>query len=190
MKANIKIEFFSYWHCGSGISGGADSDALVKKDENGLPFVPGKTLKGHLREAAEWLYDTTKADKYKSLLNQIFGQENKPGKTGDDMQNGYAGEAYFTNLYVHPEVAQLIEQEGNAKSLFTNLYSTAIDEQAVAKKGSLRSIEAAIPLTLYGRIDNLTEEQYIFINKCTGMVKELGSGKTRGLGRCKVSLIN
>ncbi len=42
----IKIEFFSPWHCGSGPSAGADADSLVIKDINGLPFIPGKTIKG------------------------------------------------------------------------------------------------------------------------------------------------
>ena len=190
MRVNIKIEFSSYWHCGSGISGGVASDALIKKDENGLPFVPGKTLKGHLREAAEWLCKTTDADEYKRLLKQIFGQANTLEMAEEDIPQGYAGEAYLTNLNVHPEVAQLLEGEGNANLLFANLYSTAIDDNGVADKGSLRSIEVAIPLTLYGRIDNLSEEQLIFIKKCAGMVKELGSGKTRGLGRCHISLIN
>ena len=32
---NIKIEFFSPWHCGSGLSAGADTDSLVIKDTNG-----------------------------------------------------------------------------------------------------------------------------------------------------------
>ena len=190
MKANIKIQFLSFWHCGSGISGGSDSDALVKKDENGLPFVPGKTLKGHLREAAEWFSTINENDEYKILLKQIFGQENNSEKEGDDTGTGYAGKAFFTNLYVHPEVASLIEKDGDAKSIFTNLYSTAIDEHGVAVKGSLRSVEVAIPLTLYGRIDNLTDDEQGFLEKCAGMVKELGSGKTRGLGRCCISFIN
>ena len=49
----IKIEFFSPWHCGSGLSAGADADSLVIKDINGLPFIPGKTIKGLIREAVE-----------------------------------------------------------------------------------------------------------------------------------------
>ena len=44
-----QIQFHSYWHCGSGLAAGAGVDALVVKDANGLPFVPGKTIKGLLR---------------------------------------------------------------------------------------------------------------------------------------------
>ena len=46
-----EIEFFSNWHCGSGLAAGADVDALVIKDQEGLPYIPGRTLKGLLREA-------------------------------------------------------------------------------------------------------------------------------------------
>ena len=49
----LKIQFFSPWHCGSGLSAGADTDALVIKNPQGLPFVPGKTIKGLVREALE-----------------------------------------------------------------------------------------------------------------------------------------
>jgi CRISPR/Cas system CMR subunit Cmr4 (Cas7 group RAMP superfamily) len=50
-----QIEFFSEWHCGSGLAAGADVDALVVKDKDKLPFVPGKTIKGLIREAADVL---------------------------------------------------------------------------------------------------------------------------------------
>ena len=48
MKTTIDytICFFSPWHCGSGTSAGADVDELVVKDKNGMPYIPGKTLKG------------------------------------------------------------------------------------------------------------------------------------------------
>ena len=53
MNIRYKIEFHTDWHCGSGLAAGADVDALVVKDQSGLPFVPGKTIKGLLREAVE-----------------------------------------------------------------------------------------------------------------------------------------
>ena len=61
----ILIEFFTYWHCGSGSSGGSRVDALVAKDE-GLPYIPAKTLKGHIRKMAESLEDCT-------FVNECFG---------------------------------------------------------------------------------------------------------------------
>ena len=51
MEMKYKVEFYSDWHCGSGLSSGSDIDSLVIKDEDGLPFVPGKTLKGQIGRA-------------------------------------------------------------------------------------------------------------------------------------------
>ena len=48
-----KITFLTDWHCGSGLAAGADVDALVVKDKERLPYVPGKTMKGLVREAVE-----------------------------------------------------------------------------------------------------------------------------------------
>jgi CRISPR/Cas system CMR subunit Cmr4 (Cas7 group RAMP superfamily) len=62
-----KIEFLSDWHCGSGLSSGSDLDSLCIKDELNLPFVPGKTLKGLLHEAAEVISIDS------SLIKAIFG---------------------------------------------------------------------------------------------------------------------
>ena len=52
------IEFYSDWHCGSGLASGAEADAVVIKDRDGLPYVPGKTIKGLVREAFEIILST------------------------------------------------------------------------------------------------------------------------------------
>ena len=51
-KLIYKIEFQSYWHIGSGLSTGTANDASLLKDRNNFPFIPGKTLKGLIRDAA------------------------------------------------------------------------------------------------------------------------------------------
>ena len=48
-----KVTFLDYWHLGSGLSAGSKLDSTIIKDENGLPYVPGKTIKGLIREMAE-----------------------------------------------------------------------------------------------------------------------------------------
>jgi len=74
MDITYTIELFSYWHCGSGLSAGADVDSLVIKDAKGMPFVPGKTIKGLIREAAETLICLAPG-RYPSqeIIDVIFG---------------------------------------------------------------------------------------------------------------------
>ena len=45
-----KVTFLDYWHLSSGLSAGAKLDSTVTRDENGLPYIPGKTIKGLIKE--------------------------------------------------------------------------------------------------------------------------------------------
>ena len=45
-----KVTFLDYWHLSSGLTSGSKLDSTVVKDKDGLPFIPGKTIKGLLRE--------------------------------------------------------------------------------------------------------------------------------------------
>lgn len=49
------IKFFDYWHAGSGESAGDLYDSTVLKDELGYPYFSGKTLKGLVKEAMEFI---------------------------------------------------------------------------------------------------------------------------------------
>ncbi|MCH8555011.1 MAG: RAMP superfamily CRISPR-associated protein [Schleiferiaceae bacterium] len=189
MKANISIVFMSYWHCGSGVSGGAETDTLIKRDPSGMPFVPGKTLKGHLREAATWysqLHPDTEA-----LVTRIFGVENTRDSNGDTDKKSVevnAGKAFFSDCYAHPQITRTLNKKSDL--LTTTVYATAIEESGVAKNQSLRSMEVALPFTVYGRIDGLDRDEIDFVKTCMGLVKELGAGKTRGFGKCQLTFID
>jgi CRISPR/Cas system CSM-associated protein Csm3 (group 7 of RAMP superfamily) len=191
MKANFKIQFLSFWHCGSGVSGGAETDALIVRDPEGLPYVPGKTLKGHLREASEWLVEND-SEHFAELHRRIFGTA--PDSKFEQLINSQisneslAGKAHFSDCYLHPDYFN--EDAVQLPNIFSKrIYSTAIEENGIAKNSSLRSMEVAVPLSLYGRIADLNGEELAYLETCMGLVKELGAGKTRGLGKCKLEFI-
>ncbi len=163
-----KIEFFDYWHLGSGTSAGPSLDSLVVKDNNGLPFVPGKTIKGLLREMVE-LLDTTKEV-------SIFGKE------GSNI-----AESYFSNGTLDKGTQNYLSLNSElTKNLYSKLTATKIDENGLAVDGSLREIEVVVPLTLYGEIQSEEEEVLI---KAMGMIKQIGLNRNRGLGRCQIGAI-
>ncbi|MCR4289099.1 MAG: RAMP superfamily CRISPR-associated protein [Candidatus Scalindua sp.] len=54
---NYTISLKSKWHAGSG-EGGLFSNRLVRRDTRNLPFIPGSTLKGIIRENCEKLSTT------------------------------------------------------------------------------------------------------------------------------------
>jgi CRISPR/Cas system CSM-associated protein Csm3 (group 7 of RAMP superfamily) len=161
-----KIEFYTYWHCGSGLSGGTTTDALVIKDRDGLPFVPAKTIKGHLREMANLLD--------KEFEKVCFGEaDNKEGV------------CYFSNAILQDEISPQ-----DAKFLYDTISFTAIDKESkTAIDDSLRSMEATVPLTLVGEILDTPEEYKNMMEKALKMVKRVGMKRHRGFGRCSIEVL-
>lgn len=174
--SNIKytIEFYSQWHCGSGLSAGADVDALVVKDKDDMPYVPGKTIKGLVREAVENLIQFTRANK-SGLIDKAFGKE---GKT--------TGCAHFGNAKLDRDEYNAIVNANAAQFLYNKVTTTAISKEGTAQEHSLRSIETVVPCTLYGEITGVPEELTDDIIRSFGLIKRIGHKRTRGLGRCDI----
>jgi len=164
----IEINFFDYWHCGSGSSGGSESDLVVIRDDRGLPFVPGKTIKGHIREIAQIIGDN-------DFIDICLG--NKEGKDG---------ECYFSNAVIKESIdSELIPY------LYKTISYTQIDEKGLAKTNSLREIEVVIPIKLYGTIDfsDNAKRYEDDMKKILKQIKRVGLNRNRGLGRCEISVV-
>ncbi len=192
MKIKYKVEFFTDWHCGSGLAAGADVDALVVKDSNRLPFIPGKTIKGLLREAAEDIISfrssehTDIAAKSHRMLIDAFGYFD--GKSGTDGQRPEMtrGSAYFTNAELPEEERAAIIAGRLQPYLYRTVASTAIDDNGIAVDHSLRRTEVTVPCTLEGEISGLPDDEDFqkIITDALRYVKRLGQNRNRGLGRC------
>ena len=178
------VQFYSEWHCGSGLTAGADIDALVIRDENGFPFIPGKTLKGLLRDAAEQLRDLGHVDG--DILNTVFGvRPDEEGASGSE-----PGKCFFSNAEMSPELRASLAEEGNEWSayLFRAHSATAVDKNGQAVEHSLRRTETVIPLKLFARIAEVPDQEAKnLLEACMKFVKRLGVNRNRGLGRCDIA---
>jgi CRISPR/Cas system CSM-associated protein Csm3 (group 7 of RAMP superfamily) len=184
MKQNMKyvIRFYTDWHCGSGLSSGADLDLLVIKDKNKLPFIPGKTIKGLVREAVEDIHS------YSGLnldLIKIFGIEADARKEIETRQ----GCCFFTNAELKQDLKKAIINRKMQDYLYRSLASTAIDEKGVADECSLRKIEVCVPCELEGEILNVPEYFQEIMEKGLKFIKRIGQNRNRGLGRCSIEVI-
>lgn len=168
------IEFFSNWHCGSGLAAGADVDALVIKDKNGVPYVPGRTIKGLLREAVSVLCEK------KDITNTIFGVSGDE----DDHQTGCS---FFANATLPSSEYLYIVEQGLTSHLYQTFASTRIDENGIAKDNTLRKIETVVPCKLEGEILNVPEGYEYLLEEAMLYIKRMGTGRNRGYGRCKIS---
>lgn len=197
-KVRLKIDIQSHWHVGSGESGGAYADALALKSRAGLPFLPGKAVKGLLRSAFltgeqnQW-FDS--GDREGTLTQYVFGTE---------------GESLASQGMLLVDSAELCSQEqayftANPKqtnALFDVHFSTAINTTTgSAKPNSLRSIEVALPMTLFAELtivpkadatDSFAaiDEQMVatWVKQTAPLITRIGAKRSRGYGEVLVTV--
>ena len=198
MYIKYKIEFHTDWHCGSGLAAGADVDALVVKDKNGMPFIPGKTMKGLVREAVEELFFLTDGfkneDKVKDFIKTFGNSEDRDAKiyvvpTGLEESKDFMkrSEAFFTNAVLNKAEYDAIDVNDAARFMYRDIASTSIKENGIAKVHSLRKMQVVVPCTLYGEILNVPEDMADEIIQSFGFIKRMGQSRNRGLGRCTIT---
>jgi CRISPR/Cas system CSM-associated protein Csm3 (group 7 of RAMP superfamily) len=188
INLNYRIEFFSEWHCGSGLSAGADTDALVIKDGKGLPYIPGRTLKGLFREAAEEIVSLTNEPEQSALLKETFGYFDESADKAQSAANMGKGDAFFSNAELPKVERDAIVSNGLQRHLYRRIAQTAIGDKGVAVEGSLRSMETVIPCVLEGQIRNIPAELSNLMSQSARYIKHLGVNRNRGLGRCQITL--
>ena len=177
----VTIQFYSFWAIGSG-KGGNSKDSIILLDDDGLPFIPGRTLKGLIRDAfLECGYTDEKAIK-------LFGHIKKDDIKTEDLQ---AGKLRFNSAYL-PDEFKSLNKEVKAK-LFHTKTATRLEDDKQAVDNSLRKNEVSIPLELYTTILNkednseLAGNDYEKIDNALKMLKIMGEKRHRGLGRCKIT---
>jgi len=179
MILKYKLQFFDYWHLSSGLSSGAKLDSTVTKDNDNIPYAPGKTIKGLVREMA-LEYDC-------EFLNRCFGvTSDKNDKCYDKKVKNTQGYCYFTNATLDDNTKKEIVSNNLQDNLYDIIASTKIGDDGIAVDDSLREIEVVIPFTLEGEIlDIANQDDYEKLEKSLKMIKRMGLNRNRGLGRCK-----
>ena len=194
----LRIDLVEPWHAGSGRGDGPGADALVIRDAAGLPYLPGKTLKGLLREALE-LVTACGRGGGSSVVDELFGS------TGDS--TALAGARRFTTtegrLFVgSAHLGRDAEERRRwaawaqgrpelVEKLFTLISSTKIDADGVASDQTLRTIQYAVPVTLFAEVEpkgELPPEWRVQLAAALPLVRSLGTRRNRGFGRCTLRL--
>lgn len=194
-----KIEFHTDWHCGSGLSAGADVDALVIKDRNGIAFIPGKTIKGLVREAVEemlLLGGRDMSEDKRLLFKECFGNsedrniDSHIASNDEDDKYKYLskGSTFFSNAELSEGESSAIKSNNAARFMYRQISNTAIGEDGIAQEHSLRKMETVVPCTLYGEILDIPDGFESNIADALRYIKRLGQSRNRGLGRCTITL--
>lgn len=191
-----QIEFFSFWHVSSGLSGSTYADMLTNKTRQGLPFIPGKTLKGLLRDAAEQIHELNHELVNEEFITTVFGEQPNKDRSGNEVEaKTEKSTSFFTNATLSESVSRAIlsaqkEKIIDKKHLFQVISSTSLDKNGIAKDGTLRQMEVTVPMILYASIEGFPDKpDYLKqLNHCFQWIKQMGMNRSRGLGRCQFSI--
>jgi hypothetical protein len=193
----LKIDIHSYWHAGTGKGEGAVLDAVVLRDTDGLPYLPGKTVKGLLRDAVYRACQWNRVQP-KNLDEMLFGMRTFDENSYVKRSDTRPGKLMVGDAQMEDELRKWLRnpKEHDAellkKGLFFPIYSTAIEaDTGTAKNQSLRGIEVTMPLTLYAELDVLADapdDWQTELKKALPLIRAVGAGRSRGLGRATVSL--
>lgn len=184
LKANMILKMQGYWAVGSGKGGGNEVDNRIDRDADGIPYVPGKMLKGLIKDACARLNQA--GNSAYSFVDDIFGstEENE----GYNRSSTQSGKIYISDARLSPALRAALLEDKNvaAKDNITrNIYSTAINEKnGAADKGSLRGYEVAVPMELHASLECDCDKAVFDCIKTAAskLVYAVGSHKSRGLG--------
>ena len=197
-QLRYQIQFYGYWHVGSGLSASTYADAVVLKDPDDFPIIPGKTLKGLLSDAANAINKVQPAFISAAFIRDVFG-ESGDRTNKDEQDTPYSpSTCFFSNATLSEQLrAQLPKAMLSGHSEPVNLVNTLYEvlsstqiENGMAKDGSLRQLEVCVPLPLYASIEGDCIDNYVAeIDYCFGWIKRMGLNRNRGLGRCRFTRI-
>ncbi len=187
------------------------------RDASGLPYLPGKSVKGLLRKALRVAaaVGEVPSDAEEDIFGSAvpgLGDVSDVDTLEDDQTPGDAqdlalergrfatkpGSVWFGSAELPEAWRRWARASANADSaeviaqLFDVVASTAIDEHGVARDATLRVVEVAAPMQLEavvaGQDEAAFDEALGHLEKCLPYLRAIGSRTRRGYGRCAVKL--
>lgn len=201
-KYKLLIEFLSDWRVGSGLGDGAAADAVINRDADGLPFIPGRAIKGALRESA-WRLALGRGE-LAPVENFLFGGSSENADGGewepDAERSSRSGKMLVGQGRLPADLrAWLLSQEPRERDLFVGDMTVirrqiSLDEDGQTVSGSLRAMECGVPGMSFEceiDVDWPDDSQWggAYLNALCAGVKSIGADRSRGLGRCRVSVV-
>ena len=179
----LRIEFQSDWHIGTGAGIPGSVDRQVLRDSQGLPYVPGKTLTGIIRDAAEFVADIRGLQ---DLPSKIFGSQPESESQASPAKIGISS-AEFPQ-----KIRDYILSNDLTSSLFYVQTEIKIDSKTgCTEKDHLFSIEKVRRgCVLYAEvvfIEELSDDEMNLLNDSLKAVRRIGGKRRRGAGLCKLS---
>jgi CRISPR/Cas system CSM-associated protein Csm3 (group 7 of RAMP superfamily) len=181
ITAQLLIHCDSEWLVAGGASTVGTADLAPMLDSEGLPFIPGRTLRGLLREAVTLVDEAIGS--HASNADRLFGTRKTSESAGSSAGNG---SIRIGDALLPLEIAALFQTAADRRDLLATIRRTALEDKTrSAKKGSLREIEVAIAgLQLVASVECQCDDDLALLAFAGGLVRGFGHSRSRGLGRC------
>lgn len=186
----LKIEFQSDWHIGSGAGIPGSVDRQVLRDSQGLPYVPGKTLTGILRDAAEFVAEI-RGGRHKDLVSELFGTQQ--GLRGEDaVIEPRAAKIGIGSAVFSEKTRNYILGNDLTSALFYVQPGIKIDPSTgCTSEDHLFSVEKTRSgCVLYAEVIffvELSDDENKLLNDAVKAVRRIGGRRRRGAGLCRLS---
>jgi hypothetical protein len=191
--ATLILDLKSYWHPGTGRGAGTALDAVTHRDSRGLPSLPGRAVKGLLRDLVRQAEGYGWYPKGSPTVEQrLFGWRTRPNMRRPE-EIPARGCLHVTDAGLPDPIADyLVGHPELLPGLYRSHFSTRIDHATgTAAETSLRGQEVIVPLEL--RAFNLPDPEAPdgwpdLLKLALPLLRGLGETRTRGLGRVVATL--
>lgn len=195
-QQSLHIELLDLWRAGSGRGEGKHLDAVPVTDANGLPYLPGRTVKGLLRDAvwkletmgalADWPLPSGAMQWTRVLFGSRDGQENSSATAPQTRFNSDPGCVWVSDARLPSALAQSLKSNRSLlSSLYHDVSSTAIDNRTgQALNHTLRSHRVCVPMSLTASVESTHVDAVRILSSALPLITSLGAHRTRGFGRC------
>lgn len=193
-KIRITVKSATTFGRGDGVAGLVDRE--VEHDENGFPFLRGKTLKGLLAESAENIVYALRGQpdgpNWREIKDTLFG---KPGRGVREQGTLHIGDAVLSaglRAILRQELKDgRMTPEDVLYGLTGIRRQTAMNEYGAPEHATLRSTRVLLPgvvLEADLKIESPTEEQWNLLAAAVLELRRAGTGRNRGRGHILLEL--
>ncbi|HEY6794204.1 MAG TPA: RAMP superfamily CRISPR-associated protein [Kineosporiaceae bacterium] len=198
----VRLQFVSDWHVGTGEGRVGVVDALVRRDGDGLPFVPAKTLLGVWRDACETVARTLDGGDHglwSAWVDWLFGSQPSqpddatagrqhaparaalsltPARLAEGLRDAVRGKDPLVEAMVllRPGVA-LHPETGTAREDMLRLEERALGGLVLHGTAAVRGAEGGLP-----------RPAELLLRAGARLVDALGGKRNRGTGRVLLHL--
>ncbi len=165
-----------------------DKDSVF--DEVGLPFIPGKRVKGILREQAE-LYVRYGEINIDNFIEDVFGMAGQTDKKNERLSvSNFMLDDYQNNKsWIQGLIKTNALSKSEVQEYFTSMrMMTRIDSDGIASDTSLRTFRVLKKgLVFIGEV-GFDSNLLPHFEKIVSLTRRIGSSRNRGMGHIKCTL--